>query len=145
MPEESLYLAAMAHTEKKQLTAAEYRQLIAEQERQNGKNKYGAERVKVGDHLFDSQAEKKRYDALLLWEQIGKITDLELQPPFDLHALGGEKIGVYKADFRYIDVGTGKVVIEDVKGGKATQTDLFKWKRKHFEAEHGIKLHIVTK
>jgi hypothetical protein len=109
------------------------------------RNKYGAKKTHLDGHTFDSLAEARRYSVLKLRQQAGEITNLELQPAFPLHAPGGQKVGLYKADFRYTDTTTGQVVVEDVKGGKATETQLFRWKRKHLEAEHGIRLQIITK
>ena len=58
----------------------------------------------------------------------GVIADLELQPKIPL-MVNGTRIGVYKGDFRYFDVGTGCQVLEDVKT-KATATSVYKIKKK---------------
>ena len=44
-------------------------------------------------------------------------------------------IGHYVADFAYVDERTGQRVIEDVKGVK---TAMYRWKKKHTEAQYGI-------
>lgn len=95
-----------------------------------------------------------RYGELML-EQVHKlISDLQLQPRFPLHAVrpfpGGSlspvyddpvKIGEYRADFQYK---RGDITfVEDVKGG--ADTTLSAWKRKHAEAEHGIKIQVVRR
>lgn len=88
------------------------------------RNKFGAVRVKLDDMTFDSKAEMARWGELRLLELSGRITDLEFHPVYILTA------GVrYEADFRYIEA--GGTVVEDVKGGKATQTQAFrnKWKQ----------------
>lgn len=73
---------------------------------------------------FASKAEMARYGELRLLEISGKISHLECQPLFVLTA--GVK---YYADFRYME--DGRVIVEDVKGGKGTQTRVFlnKWKQ----------------
>ena len=35
---------------------------------------------------------------------------------------------------------TGEEVVEDVKGGEATKTPLYRWKKKHLKAEYGISI-----
>jgi hypothetical protein len=61
----------------------------------------------------------------------GKIEDLRLQPRFQME-VNEKLIGRYTADFRYWDLQGEKPVevVEDVKGGKATQTEAFRlrWK-----------------
>lgn len=91
------------------------------------RNKFGNVPVVFDNIRFDSKAEMVRYSDLRLLELTGHISDLETQPVFVLTA--GVK---YKGDFRYIEA--GKVIVEDVKGGKATQTRVFlnKWKQVKF-------------
>lgn len=88
------------------------------------KNKYNAVRVEWEGIRFDSKREMARYGELRLLELTGEISNLELQPVYQLPG----KIK-YKADFRYIE--DGQVIVEDVKGGTATQTRTFinKWKQ----------------
>ncbi len=98
---------------------------------------------------FPSKAEAKRYGELMLEQRAGLISALMLQPGFHLHAnhVGasldnwGIKIGTYVADFRYVR--QDKIIIEDVKGG--ADTPLSAWKRKHAEAQYGIKIQIVKR
>ena len=87
-------------------------------------NKYNAVRVSFDDMKFDSKREMARYGELRLLELDGQIEKLEVQPVYMLPG----KIK-YKGDFRYVE--QGKVIVEDVKGGKATQTRTFinKWKQ----------------
>lgn len=105
-------------------------------------HKYHAVPTIVDGIRFASKAEARRYADLKMMEKAGLIVDLELQPAFDLHApqawMDGcnmKKIGKYIADFRYLDTKTGEVVVNDVKG---VRTPLYKWKKKHTEAEYGI-------
>ena len=64
----------------------------------------------------------------------GAIQDLKCHPKYDLH-VEGVKIGTYSPDFSYTE--KNSLVVEDVKG-KATLTPLYRWKKKHMKAEHGI-------
>lgn len=87
-------------------------------------SKFNAQPSVFNGIRFASKAEMRRYADLRLLELTGKISGLEVQPTLELHA--GVK---YRGDFRYIE--NGVTVIEDVKGGDATQTALFKvkWKQ----------------
>ena len=76
----------------------------------------------------------------------GLIRDLELQPKFDLLitpmaatglASQQKKVGFYKADFRYFNKETERVVIEDVKGMK---TPIYNLKKKMVEALYGVEI-----
>lgn len=93
-------------------------------EKPKRRNKYNAVRCEWEGIRFDSKREMARYGELRLLELGNEIADLTLQPVFELP--GGIK---YKADFQYTE--GGRVVVEDVKGGKATQTRVFlnKWKQ----------------
>lgn len=97
----------------------------------------GAERV----HTFDSRAEARHYDALRLKLKAGLISELRVHPRFPLYA-NGKPLGYYEADFTYTVPGQGVTAV-DVKGGKATDTPLSKWKRRHFEAQTGIPVEVV--
>ena len=85
---------------------------------------------------FDSQKEMKRYQELLLLERAGVIQDVELQPRYDL-IVNGHKLGFYRADFRYKEVATGTVVVEDVKGVK---TAVYSLKKKLVRALYDIEI-----
>lgn len=83
---------------------------------------------------FASKAEAQRYLELTLLQKAGAIGELECQPRFPL-VVNGVKVCTYIADFRYRDVKTGQVVIEDVKG---VRTRDFVIKKKLMAAVHGI-------
>lgn len=106
------------------------------------RHKYHAEPTEVDGVTFASKREADRYRALLLEQQAGLITDLQLQPQFALHVQrpDGVKvcIGRYIADFGYTR--DGERIIEDAKGMK---TALYLWKKNHVEAEHGITVREV--
>ncbi len=90
---------------------------------------------------FDSGAEARRWDELCLLQKAGAITGLNRQVPFPIE-INGEAISTYRADFAYHDQ-DGTYVVEDVKGGDATQTGTFKLKRRAVEAQHGIRIKVV--
>lgn len=97
-------------------------------------SKYNAVKTVVNGIRFDSKKEARRYGQLKLLERSGNITELSLQPRFDL-TINGCKCGFYKADFRYIE--NNKEVIEDVKGVK---TAVYNLKKKLVKAIHGIEI-----
>lgn len=121
------------------------------------RSKYGARQTTVDGIRFHSAKEARRYGELKLLEQAGEIADLTLQPKFLLLVAtlqqNDVKLGEYIADFQYRPVldrvwatdGLGRkfsqsvtwgaMIIEDVKGFK---TDLYRWKKKHVEAQYGI-------
>lgn len=73
------------------------------------RSKLGARKCQCDGHVFDSQAEMRRYLDLRLLQRAGKIRDLVLQPSYSIET------GIYTADFRYVDA-QGRLHIEDVKG-----------------------------
>ena len=87
---------------------------------------------------FDSQKEAKRYQELQWMQQAGLIQDLELQPRYDL-IVNGHKIGFYRGDFRYKDVATDSVILEDVKS-PATRTAVYRLKKKLVKALYGVEI-----
>jgi hypothetical protein len=89
---------------------------------------------------FDSTHEARYYVGLLGRVEDNEITGLVLQPSYDIHAANGAKVATYVADFRYVDIATGAVVVVDAKGMK---TDIYRLKKKLVEAEHGITIREV--
>lgn len=85
---------------------------------------------------FASKREAQRYATLRLLERAGQIANLECQPRFEL-VINGYKIGRYTADFRYQDLRTSSVVVEDVKSS-ATKTRDYRLRTKLLYALHGI-------
>jgi hypothetical protein len=98
------------------------------------RHKFNAVPTVVDGVRFASKAEAKRYAELKLLERAGQIDRLVLQAEFPLYAKD-TKLGKYIADFYYFDRRTSQHVIEDVKGFK---TPLYRWKKKHVEAEYGF-------
>lgn len=102
-------------------------------------NKYNAVRTTVNGVACDSKAEARRYAELLLLEKAGVITELKVHPRYEIlpgYERGGAYVraAYYVADFEYYE--GANVVAEDVKGGQATITALYRLKRKMFEYHH---------
>ena len=83
-------------------------------------HKYGNKKVEYDGHTFDSIAEMERYKQLCLMEQAGAISDLRLQPRYELQKAFKDFEGktqraiVYIADFSYQEGGLR--ITEDCKG-----------------------------
>lgn len=97
-------------------------------------NKYGNRKVTIDNIKFDSKKEARRYEELKLMEKTGLITNLVLQPRYEL-LKGFKRRGKthrkieYIADFKYFDNERQVEVIEDVKG---VSTSVFSLKMKLF-------------
>jgi dsDNA-binding SOS-regulon protein len=99
-------------------------------------HKYRAVPTVIDGIRFASKKEAKRYAELKMLETAGVIQGLCLQPEYVLYAGDGDtKLGVYRADFEYAE--NGQHIVEDVKGFK---TPLYRWKKKHVEAQYGIQV-----
>lgn len=103
-------------------------------------NKYHAEKSECDGIIFDSKKERDRYAELKQMEKAGIISDLELQPRFELQEPfmcdGKKERSInYIADFKYSQ--GGRVIVEDVKGKR---TDVYKLKRKLFLYRYGDKV-----
>jgi hypothetical protein len=115
------------------MTAAQYRALPKKR-----RHKYGAKKTVVDGFTFDSKAEAQQYGTLIQHRPRTRITNLKVHPEFPLHVKGYE-IGVYEADFSFID-DSGHTRVQDVKG---LILPLAKWKIAHFEIEYGLKVEII--
>lgn len=98
-------------------------------------SKYKNNKVTVDGITFDSQLEANRYCELKLLHKAGEISQLRIQPEFELipaFKKNGKSFRktTYKADFMYLDNRSGKYIVEDTKGFK---TDVYMIKRKLFE------------
>jgi hypothetical protein len=95
--------------------------------------------------VFASKRECQRYLDLKLLEQAGQISGLAMQKKFELRIVNQHSnrivgLGHYVCDFDYVTTNDNQWVIEDVKGFK---TPLYRWKKKHFEAQYGLKIREV--
>jgi hypothetical protein len=100
--------------------------------------KFGNQPTVVDGMRFASKAEAQRYAWLKLAQAAGEIEGLECQPRFPLK-VEGQLICTYVADFRYREVRTGRVVVEDVKSAP-TRTPVYRLKAKLLAALHGIEI-----
>lgn len=124
-------------------------------------SKYRAVPTVIDNIRFASKKEARRYAELKLLEKAGEIRGLQLQPRFELRAaltladIGRERdpalVGHYVGDFAFEErlmPRGGPValrrdwrrIVEDVKGFK---TPLYRWKKKHVEAQYGITIREV--
>lgn len=92
------------------------------------RSKYGAVKTQVDGITFASKREAARYVELKALEKAGHISDLRLQPSYELVPaifLDGKKQRPvrYLADFRYVDH-LGETIVEDVKGHKTREYQL---------------------
>lgn len=101
------------------------------------KHKYGNRKTEVDGIRFDSAKEAGRYKELLLRQRAGEIRDLVLQPLYPL-IVNGVLIAHYKGDFRYVDVGTGSTIVEDVKSVATARDKAYRLKWKLVKALYGI-------
>lgn len=87
---------------------------------------------------FDSQAEAMEFLKLRDRQEAGEIELLRRQVRYPL-TVNGVRIGVYVADFSYIE--GGEEIAHEVKG---YETKMWRWKRKHFEAEYrNVELRVI--
>jgi hypothetical protein len=81
---------------------------------------------------FDSKREAKRYGELMLLQQGGAISALEVQPryPLKAHSPDGEpvKVADYVGDFEYLE-GNARVC-EDVKSAATAKNPVYRLKIK---------------
>lgn len=106
--------------------------------RNNG-NKFNNTPILIDGHWFQSMKEGRRFQELALMQKGGLIRDLRMQVPYPL-IVNGEKVGVYLADFVYVDTATGETITEDVKG---VATATYRLKKKLMFACHRIRISEV--
>lgn len=100
-------------------------------------HKFNARKTIVDNITFASIAEANRYNELKLLVNAGLISDLKLQPKFELQRAftdsDGKKIRAinYVADFQYVEDGCD--IVEEVKG---YETDVWLLKKKMFLYHH---------
>jgi hypothetical protein len=109
------------------------------------RQKYNAKRATGDGMSFDSKHEAERWGELQLLLEAGAIRNLRRQVRFGLHPKMSDpagEVGCYVADFVYEQVVDGRVVthIEDAKGYRLP---LYRWKKRHFELEYGIRIEEV--
>lgn len=115
------------------LTAEAIRKLKAPK-----RSKYGVRTDAIGKltrtldgRVYHSKAERNYAAELELLRKCGKIRSWEPQAAF-LLTVNEKPIGYHYVDFRVVNL-DGSVEVHEVKGAV---TDLWRWKRAHFEAQH---------
>jgi hypothetical protein len=110
-------------------------------------NKFHAVPISVDGVRFSSKREAARFLELRLMEKSGLIADLELQPTFPIHVMRLAysecpirviTVGVYRADFQYVNLESGEIVVEDVKGAATAALEAYRLRKKLVEAIHGV-------
>lgn len=111
------------------------------------KRKFNAHKIALDGLQFDSAAEARVWQELLIMERAGLITDLERQCPYvlapsvKLHGEARAKPPVrYFVDFRYKEVSSGKWHLIDVKG---MDTPVSRLKRHLMKTVHGLDVRLV--
>ena len=103
------------------------------------RSKYGNKPVVVDGFWFASQAEARRYEALVLLQAAGEVLWFCLQPTFML--AGGVQ---YRADFIVLWAGYDPwVTVEDIKGGNATKTKAYRIKKRLMKAKYDVDIKEV--
>lgn len=120
-------------------------------------NKYNSQKCSIGNEVFDSRREARRYSELCLLEQAGQIKKLQRQVKFVLIPAQKESFVIpkkdgtlklsmrvverecsYIADFVYEE--NGRIIVEDAKGCK---NPTYLLKRKMMLYFHGIRIREV--
>ena len=106
------------------------------------RSKYGAVKQTVDGERFDSCREARRWQELRMLERIGEIGNLQRQPQY-LITHEGVVVAVMTLDFRYTRCGTRAWVVEDVKGGNATKTQVYRLRKVLVENQYGVRIEEV--
>lgn len=101
-------------------------------------NKYNAVKTTIDGITFDSKRESIRYQELTQLQRGKVIRDLQMQVPFPV-VVNSKKICVYIADFQYVEVASGEIVVEDSKS-PPTKTPTYRLKKKLVAALYGVKI-----
>jgi hypothetical protein len=96
----------------------------------------------VGGHVFDSNGEATRFTQLKLLERAGLVSDIQIQPSWDV-MIGGQKLCTYTADFSYVCKERGRPVIEDVKSDGTQKDAAYRLRKRAAELSFGIKIDEV--
>jgi hypothetical protein len=109
-------------------------------------SKYKNRKAVLDGETFDSAAECRRYQALLLQQRAGLIKDLTRQVSFVLAPKTiiqgkAKRSLIYRADFSYTETDTGQKIVEDVKG---MLTAVYKIKRHLMATVHNIQIIETT-
>jgi len=134
------------------MSAAEYLRVHGgpARRRQGGKraNKYGARRTRIGSEVFDSGAESRTHQALLLAKNAARPRDrvlsVQRSVPFELvPRQDGERPCRYVADF-VVDYADGRTEVIDTKSTITRRNPLYILKRKLMLLNFGIRIVEVS-
>lgn len=114
------------------ISAKQYQKMIKTRQKRKKNNKFGAIITEYNGRKYHSEKEARRAFDLDMLMVSKTIKCWYAQPKFILHALGGEPVGCYIADFKVV-ANDDTVWFEDVKG---VRTALFNWKLRHLKAEY---------
>jgi len=111
------------------------------------RSKYRNVKTVIGSETFDSKREADHWLQLQTLAQNGQISQLRRQEGFDLLCPAAPDgswrvVARYIADFAFID-SAGKLHVQDVKGGQATKTQLYRLKAKWLYLQTGIEIEEI--
>ena len=93
----------------------------------------------VDDITFDSRTQSIRYTQLKMLERAKLLTDLTLEPSWDI-AINGQHFCTFTADFSYFCNERRVSVIEDVKTTGTQKDTAYRLRKKAAELAHNIKI-----
>lgn len=102
--------------------------------RQKLKSKYGNTKTQLDNITFDSKKEAERYQVLKHWQEVGAISNLQLQVKYELN-MGGTHSVIYICDFVYLNNISMEIVHEDTKG---FLTAVYRKKKRLMKKIYGI-------
>jgi hypothetical protein len=122
------------------ISAHEARTLLSKPKR----SKYGAKKTVLDGITYDSKAEAAYAAQLKVREKAGEVGGIDVHRRFAIFGPDGQLLCTYVGDFTFWDHVQGRLRCVDVKGGKATQTAVFKLKKKLMKSFLGIDVEVVT-
>lgn len=146
------------------VTLTEIQRLTRKEAPKTKRAKYGSVKTTADGIQFDSAKEARRYRELLNLVKAGQIRALRVQPHYtlcalvingpDLHNVNAgtiatgfrEPVCEYYADFEYEELFSPSYwlpVVEDVKSPATRRKEIYRLKRKLFEAQYGIQIREV--
>jgi hypothetical protein len=110
---------------------------------QSRRNKFNAVKTPVGELMFASGLEARRFIQLTYMQAAGEIRDLVHHPPSYEFVVNGVRIGQYTPDFIYTVVATNERIIEDSKSEATRKARDWPLRKKLMLACHGIDVQEV--
>lgn len=114
--------------------------------KQKGKARYQPvekDRRTMDGVVFASAKEMKRYGELKMLLRVGEISELALQPRFEIDA-NGEHYCTYTADFAYREK-DGTYVVEEVKSTGTAKDAAYRLRKKAAEIAFGMQVREIIK